>query len=283
MSDWLKKQTIGIIGNGVVGQATARAFLEHVAEVRIWDILHGKTTHLLPKVLACDVVFVCLPTPQKKDSLECDVSVLENFLGSIRHNGGNDETNLVLRSTVPIGYTRRASNNHALRNLVHSPEFLTARCATVDAQMPTRNLIGINDTFYGEGTVGHFVRKLYTERWPHVPCRILSSRETEAVKLFTNAFFAVKVAYWNEVNGLATKLGLDWEAVINAILMDGRIHPSHTQVPGPDGKYGFGGACLVKDLASLVSQLIDNGMSGYKNSRMVTEAAMFRNINDRER
>ena len=112
----------------------------------------------------------------------------------------------------------------------------------------------------------------------------MSSDESEAVKLFQNSFFAVKVAFWNECNQLASKLGLDWQVVMNAILADGRISPSHTNVPGPDGKYGFGGECLPKDLASLASQMINEGMHSYPQSKdTLCFTALMRNLRDRKR
>lgn len=295
MSDWLRNIRIGVIGAGVVGQAVARSYLEHVAEVRCFDTVKERCTHTYANTLVSDIVFVCLPTPQRKDSLECDTSVLDDFLGSIRVSGGSDSTNLVIRSTVPIGYTRKAAQNHALLNLVHSPEFLTSRCATVDAQMPTRNIIGgahkewtgptdedTEEVSIGQGEAQ--LIRLYQERFPHVPVLVMSSDESEAVKLFQNSFFAVKVAVWNEFYCLADKLGLDWGTVRNAILADGRIHPSHTQVPGPDGKYGFGGACIRKDLANLIDAMDELGMRPtetlYPN---IMRAAYDRNENDRKR
>lgn len=292
VSDWLKKIRIGIVGNGVVGQATARSYLEHVAEVRCWDINPLRSVSRMSYALECDIVFVCLPTLQKKDSLECDTSIIDEFLGSIRVNGGSDNTNLVIRSTVPIGYTRKAAQTHALANLVHSPEFLTARCATVDAQMPTRNIIGGRKVWTGptdeddlevdmrQGVVQ--LTKLYQERWPHVQIMLMSSDESEFVKLTQNSFFAIKIAAWNEFHCLAGKLGLDWDTVRNAILADGRIHPSHTQVPGQDEKFGFGGSCLPKDLASLVYHIGKSGMN-FTPNLSVALSALNRNFDDRKR
>ncbi len=277
---------IGIIGGGVVGHATARAFIEHVEEVRIFDIVKEKATHSLGFVLACDVVFVCLPTPKKKDSLECDTTCVEDFLASLPDDCLIQ--NYVLRSTVPIGFTKKMRERYGLKNLVHSPEFLTARCAVTDAQLPARNIIGVPDLrYYGrdcEHLQGMPLEALYKKRFPNVPIYEMSSDESEAVKLFQNSFFAVKIAFFNECNQLAEKLGLDWDKVMNAILADGRISPSHTKVPGPDGHYGYGGTCLPKDLASLVTQMTMAGMGGYKtNGRLLTHTALMNNIEDRKR
>lgn len=281
---------IGIIGGGVVGQATARSYIEHVEEVRVYDVIKEKSTHTLQDVLQCDIIFVCLPTPQKKDSLECDTSYLEEFfdlkLGSANREEVARQRNFVLRSTVPIGTTKRLREKYELTNLVHSPEFLTARCAVTDAQLPARNIIGVPDwTSYSKENPCHWnLLQLYTDRFPHVPIYYMTSDESEAVKLFQNSFFAVKITFFNEINQLASKLELDWNTVLKGMLSDGRIHPSHTQVPGQDGWYGYGGTCLPKDLANLVYTMLNNGMGGHEtNGRLLASTAHFCNIEHRKR
>lgn len=271
---------IGIIGGGVVGRATARAFVEHVDEVRVWDIAKERCTYYPDgrgQVLEADLMFVCLPTPQKKDSLECDISIVEEFFQSVIPTD-RLTTNFVLRSTVPIGTTKLLSQQYGIPNLVHSPEFLTARCAVTDAHIPSRNIIGCPGTGWETNGAYRELKHLYQRRFPGVPMYSMKSDESEAVKLFTNGFFAAKIAYFNEIRTLADELGLDWGRVMEGVLSDGRIAHSHTQVPGPDGRFGFGGSCLPKDLASLKYQLLNNecGLG-------VVDAAHERNKRDRER
>lgn len=252
---------LGIVGGGVVGRATARAYLEHALEVRVHDIVPERSTHPIDDVLACDLVMICLPE-----------SAVEEFFSG--HAGSNQ--NFVIRSTVPIGTTRRLAEWYELPNLVHSPEFLTSRCAVADAQMPARNIIGYPR--FGRLGLGKELQELYKQRFPGVPLHCMTSDESEAVKLFQNAFFAAKVAFWNECRTLADHHGLDWRTVMDAILADGRISPSHTQVPGPDGKRGFGGSCLQKDLDALIGQFDEADVARY-----VTWAAQERNRYDRAR
>lgn len=267
---------VGIVGGGVVGRATARAWLEHCEEVRVHDIVMERSSHSIDEVMRCNLVFVCLPTPQRLGSLECDTSVLEQFFeGCNSHAFIGRRVNLILRSTVPIGFTRQMRERYQLANIVHSPEFLTSRCATVDAQIPTRNIIGSPRGVWSE--CSRVLSDAYENRWAYVPVLDMTSDESEAVKLFQNGFFAVKVAYWNECRALADKLDLDWEDVMYGILTDGRIHPSHTQVPGPDGKLGFGGSCLPKDLANL----IDCYHHHLGATHEVLSAAAMRNERDR--
>lgn len=288
---------VGIIGNGTVGHATARVFMEQ-HEVRVFDIDIYKRTHSEDDTLACDIIFLCLPSPQKDNSLECDLSNIErqcSYLGTSEHR----YKNYVLRSTVPIGTTRRLSERYKLANLCHSPEFLTARCAVTDAMTPSRLLIGDvcykNSNSIGSSPCGCMLYGLYQQRFPGTQILCMDTDESEAVKLFTNGFFATKVAFFNEINLLCQRLGLDWNVVLQGMLSDGRITPTHTQVPGPDGKYGFGGACLPKDLAMLVHQMCmedgtvqilpvkDSVTIGTCFAQSICHAALERNELDRER
>lgn len=266
---------IGIIGNGVVGNATARSYMEH-AEVRVYDVIPEKATHSLGDVINSDIVFICLPSPQESTGLGCDTHLIENLFGVLK----NTIDNYVLKSTVPIGFTRRMGIKYGLPNLVHSPEFLTARCAVTDAQLPARNIIGGPP---GSGECYEVLENLYRKRFPGIQVIHMTSDESEAVKLFQNSFFAVKVAFFNEINQLADRLGLDWDTVREGMLTDGRIAHSHTTVPGPDGQYGFGGTCLPKDLANVTAILIDAGLARGFIGNLVCHAALNRNIEDRKR
>jgi UDPglucose 6-dehydrogenase len=252
----MKDLVIGIIGGGVVGQATARCYLEHVKEVRVWDKEPTRRTHAMVDLLNADLIFVCVPETQLED-------VMLDFKSCCAF-GSPCDFNIVIKSTCPIGTTRRLAKQYKLANLVHSPEFLTTRCAMIDAQMPARNIIGnpalqrfaesptgitSSETYNCCVTVYH---ELLTARFPGVLTHYMTSDESEAVKLMTNAFFATKVTFFNEMNLLCAKMGLEWETVLAGILSDGRIAHAHTKVPGPDGRYGFGGACLAKDVQTLI-------------------------------
>lgn len=274
---------IGIIGGGVVGHATARAFMEH-AEVRVFDLIVERRTHEVGDVIACDLIFICLPTPQKSNSIECDTSAIDGFFKWLMTKDSvYGSRNFVLRSTVPIGATRRLRDQFMLPNIVHSPEFLTARCAVIDAQIPARNIVGY-PAQSGRGLacitpLTQFLIKTYESRFPGVPVLRMSSDESEAVKLGLNSFFAIKLAYFNELRAVCDKIGLNWDSVRAGILSDGRVAHSHTQVPGPDGKRGFGGTCLPKDLANLITTVWKNNVEG---GAKVMIAALERNHFDRK-
>lgn len=269
---------IGVIGGGVVGRATARAFIEHAGEIRIYDTVPERATATLRDTLACDLIFVCLPTPSKNSddrAMACDTSYLDRFFFEMV-NGPYKNANFVLRSTVPVGYTRRLSQQ-GLSNVCHSPEFLTARCSITDAQIPARNIIGVPSTRLDLDDGACKLARLYQSRFPGVSLQVMSSDESETVKLMLNSFFAVKVAYFNEAYSFAKARGLDWDRIREGVLSDGRIAHSHTMVPGPDGKRGYGQACLPKDIQNFINCIEQAGEHA-----TVCHAANARNMMDRE-
>lgn len=246
-------KSIGVVGAGVVGSAVARSYLEW-ADVRVWDIVPERRTHDPAYINVSDLIFVCLPTPQKADGLVCDTSVIEAYFAD-QHRIGMNDRNYVLRSTVPIGFTQQMRDRYAMRNLVHSPEFLTARCATTDAQIPSRNIIGQP---YWKGTAHNskclsLLEDVYIRRFPGVPIHLMSSDESETVKLAQNSFFLTKLVFFGLLRELTDARGMDWERVRAGVLSDGRIAHAHTMVPGGDGLRGGGGACLPKDQANLTN------------------------------
>lgn len=267
---------IGIVGNGAVGSALAAAYTSKGCEVLVHDIVSERSTHDLDSVLATDFVMVCLPTPRKPYNGEADTSFINQFLTQtavIRRNA-----NLVLRSTVPVGFTRGAAAYYGLPNLVHSPEFLTMRTAVEDATNPVRwaigspNVLDWDDRYSLACKLSDFYEDVHSNALP-THC---SSDESETIKLFQNAFSAVKVSVFNEFREFCDKRNLDWNDIRTALLDGGWINPMHTQVPGPDGKYGYGGACLPKDISNLVMCMHEAGVIP-----TMLQASIERNKRDR--
>lgn len=259
---------IGVIGGGVVGRATFRVWVEYAEVCRVYDIVPERGTgHKLEEVLDADLVFVCLPTPRSAggSGLGADLGAIDGFFASV----ASSKINFILRSTVPVGTTARLREVHKLNNLVHYPEFLTARCSIVDAHIPSSNIVGGVEC----RCKVELVRALQ-RRFPGVTLHLLTSDESEAVKLIRNGFFATKIGFFNEVYDWCLRENLDWRYVLAAVLSDGRISHSHTQVPGPDGNRGFGGECLPKDLTNLIDCMDKSGMHP---PPWVTRAAYERN------
>jgi UDPglucose 6-dehydrogenase len=256
----LKETSVGVIGNGVLGQAMIRGLVEHVDEVRAYDVIPERKTHALHDVMDCDLVFVCLPTPPAENG-DCDTTEIDKLLAWIIGNRqGRSQPMLVIRSTVNVGFTRKAAMALKAGNIrpaiVHNPEFLTARCAVIDYHTPSRHLIGGVWEFEESRAVAIELLEFYLTRFPGVPVyNAFTSEETETVKLACNSFFGMKVVFFNAVYRLCQQLDMNWEHVRDGMLSDGRIGHSHTTVPGPDGKLGFGGGCLPKDMLNLASTM----------------------------
>lgn len=276
-------KSIGVIGGGVVGGSVARIYAEF-CEVMVFDTDPKRKTHSIYSVLDCDLIFVCLPTPALADGTGLDTSALDDILGSSylrtlkaeRRVSGKPEPALVIRSTVPVGYTRGAAERYDLRDIVHSPEFLTARCADVDSSFPQRMIVGHPNAPWFQPGESVYTRTLLA-RFPGVQVVQMLSDESEAVKLFTNYCYAVKVSLFNELEELSGKMGLDWETVRDGIIGGGRVGDSHTAVPGHDGN-GFGGACLVKDAREVAMAAYRLGLEP-----LVGAGALTRNKHDRTR
>lgn len=254
-----QRPTIGVVGGGVLGKAIARGFMEH-ADVKIYDLKPELRTHEMADVATCDFVFFALPTPALPDG-RCDTTHLEAALQDCEQAGWWTRASCyVIRSTVPIGFTQAQAEQREFKlPLLHSPEFLTARCALTDFQTPARNIIGCPefagacplDSLNWWKSAVHMLDRLYQRRFPGTPVQHLLSNESELVKLACNSFFAAKVTLFNLFAEVAKANNLDWHDVLEGILSDGRIAHAHTAVPGPDGRPGYGGACLPKDLANL--------------------------------
>lgn len=260
---------IGIIGGGVVGRATARVWMEHVADVRVYDIdPKRRTCSRISEALECDLVFVCLPTPRSEGSYKADTRLIDELLAEFPN------APYVLRSTVPVGYTSLTTRKYKVGRILHNPEFLTARCSIADAHTPSRNILGY--AFDCATSFDRYVLSLYQQRFPGVPTLLMSSRASELTKLALNSFFGVKVTFFNELHALCRKAYISWDSVLEGMLSDGRIAHAHTKVPGPDGRFGFGGTCLPKDMASLIYTLNCHEMVN-----SLTEAALKINKNYR--
>lgn len=247
----MDKPTVGIIGCGFVGGAVARAFGLFV-NLKVYDIRKHVRTHTLEDVVNSDYVFLCLPTPMNEDG-SCNIDVLEGVCTTISQLPRNEKTVFIHKSTCTIGTTSHLRKQFNMR-LIFSPEFLTARNADIDFLTANRNVLG------GEAKDVDKVAELFEYRFPKRPIIRMTAEEAEALKYAVNCFLAAKVMFFNEFRlGICEKLGLDYEKILGQIMADGRIAYSHTQVPGHDGDYGFGGACFPKDLNALIHQMEANG------------------------
>jgi UDPglucose 6-dehydrogenase len=131
---------------------------------------------------------------------------------------------------------------------VFNPEFLTERSAKFDFINQARFILG------GEPEYTSKVAELFSIRFGESTPTIQTSFETaEFIKYMNNCYFATKVSFMNEMRLIADKSDVDWDVAVDGFVRDGRIGHSHLSVPGPDGKFGFGGSCFPKDIQAMMS------------------------------
>jgi UDPglucose 6-dehydrogenase len=259
---------IGIVGHGYVGKATALFGCEGV-NVVIYDKMPNKCSPFntrLSDMKDCQLVFVCVPTPMSEDGKSCNTSIVEEAITSVREHVSNDR--IVLRSTVPVGTAEKLG-------VMYMPEFLTEANWKEDVKNCEDWVVGLLDarSFLHQKIFHSLFHLAYkAKRIATTTPIFMTTEEAELVKNGRNAFLAVKVSFFNELEEFCRKKNISYEMVKAGIAIDSRIGTSHTAVPGPDGKRGYGGTCFPKDIASLYHQMSEEGMESY-----ILEASVARN------
>ena len=204
--------TIGVVGNGFVGNAVASGFHDKF-EVRVYDVDKDKSTHSYMETLTSDYIFVCLPTPMiSVDGGKCNLSILEDFFDDIP---STIDGTFIIKSTVPIGTTERFVKKYPYLKIIHNPEFLTAENAEYDFINSDRHVIG------GNKRIVQGLEKLYEHCFSGIPVYTMKSNESEAVKYFSNCFLASKVMVFNEMKILCDNIpNVDYSKIIEAVTED---------------------------------------------------------------
>lgn len=234
--------TIGIIGQGFVGNAVYKKF-SNFFQVLTYDIDSSLCNSSFEKIKEfCNVVFICVPTPMNNDG-SCDISIVESVIKKF-----NDAKSVILvnKSTVIPGTTERLNSIYKKNQIIFNPEFLTERNAVKDYENQERIILG------GPRPATTLVKNIFSKVFPQSVIIKTGSTHAEMIKYFTNSFLATKVSFANEIYQLCEKLNLDYDKVIEYSTYDKRIGNSHLSVPGPDGDLGFGGHCFPKDLSALI-------------------------------
>jgi UDPglucose 6-dehydrogenase len=255
---------IGIIGQGFVGSAI-REGLKNFYEIKAFDIDSSKCWNItnpdsVDEVVSfCDIIFVCVPTPMRKDG-SCDTRVLESALNtayaSLKKQNPDPihsdflktmsyKKTFVIKSTILPGTTEKLSAKYPRINLCFSPEFLTEANSFSDFKNQNRIIIG------GDGAKS--VKSMFRKPFPNASIIVTKSETAEMVKYSTNCFLATKVTFANQMYQICLDNNIDYDKVCEYMLYDNRIGKSHLAVPGPDGDLGFGGHCFPKDLAAMIN------------------------------
>ena len=241
---------IGVVGNGFVGGAVRNGFSPNVgcdAEVKVYDKNPTKSTHsLLEVVNDSDFVFISVPTPSFEDG-KINLQILDDCLRDISSMSTKQDTIFLIRSTIVPGTTRKLQNKYNTLNLVFNPEFLTERSANFDFINQSRFIVG--------GSIKNVekVSSLFRWRFGETVSIIETDYESaEMVKYMTNTFLATKISFLNDMKILSEAVDAEWYDVLEGFIRDGRVGHTHLNVPGHDGKFGFGGSCFPKDIQAMI-------------------------------
>jgi UDPglucose 6-dehydrogenase len=241
---------VGIIGKGFVGSAVQFGFSPNTgcdAEVRVYDKDPNKSLNTLQEVVnKSDFIFLSVPTPSNEDG-SINLDIVDEALSDINEVSKKDNV-ILLRSTMVPGSTNMFQEKYPKLNLVFNPEFLTERSANFDFINQSRYILG------GEKLNVEKVAKLYKWRFGESIYIIKTNSQTaELIKYMNNCFFATKVSFMNEMKLVADKSNVDWNLAVEGFIRDGRIGHSHLDVPGHDGRMGFGGSCFPKDIQAMIN------------------------------
>jgi len=247
---------IGIVGFGYVGSAVANGFKIFDHEIHIFDINdekrrkgeeEGYITHktLDDLVDVSDIIFVCVPTPPRENG-SCDTSIVEDTIEKVAKIA-REEKIVVIKSTVIVGTTDKIIKEISKINnkikILSNPEFLRTKYAKEDFLNPDRIVIGGYDKKAIE-----ILKELYKPF--NAPIVIVDPKTAEIIKYASNVFLATKVSFANQIKLICDKLGIDAKKVMDVVVMDHRINPSHLDpTKGP-----FRGYCLPKDLDALIKK-----------------------------
>ena len=240
----MSKLRIGIIGYGFVGQAVEYSFMTQNTETFIVDPKY--TDNTLDDLVEWNpgLIFVCLPTPSNNDG-SIDAALVGDTVKNLK---SRLNTFIIIKSTITPKIVSDITSQEF--NIAYVPEFLSEGNAKFDMVNSDFMVIGTNfDTAYDQ-VVAYYEK--YSMCKKGINYINVTPTEASFVKYTINTFLAMKTAYFNELYSLADAVGVNYQNILKGVLADGRIGSSHTKIPGPDGKFGFGGACFPKDLNAFI-------------------------------
>ena len=245
----MKNLKLAIVGHGFVGKAVDFGFSVNVDKTII-DPIYGTNIRDLASN-SPDVIFICVPTPMKING-GIDCSIIINVIKDITEMGL--DSIIVIKSSVTPAILKQCAEINP-DNIVYNPEFLTERNANNDFMNPNILIIG------GDKKNAAFVHEIHLQHSKCAECPVFFTDLMTAslVKYTLNTYLATKVLFMNEIYNIHNSMNVSssWDEFTEILAAEGRIGLTHMQVPGPDGRFGFGGACFPKDLSALINYAND--------------------------